>query len=172
MKWLVGLLLIQFQFYIQASDIPSGYRQVASHYGIPTKVFYAIALQESSKKWPDGRVLPWPWTLNIARKGYRYDSFNSACVALIRSIRMGKSTDIGAMQIHWQSHRSRLPKGTSPCVLLKPKNNLVMAAIIFREQYERSKNVWKAVGHYHHPSKEKYAQRYRKLVWRRYRRLS
>lgn len=151
--------------------IPAGYKQVAAMYNIPPKVFFAIALQESGLRLKNGRHLPYPWTLNVAKKGLRFADYQQACAHLIHSIRHNKSTDIGLMQIHWQSHKKRLPATASPCVLLQPKLNLHLAALIYAEQFSRSRNVWTAVGHYHHPSKEHFAKRYRRQVWNHYRRL-
>ncbi len=151
-------------------NIPTGYSEIAIRNGIPPKVFFSMALQESGTL-IQGRLVPWPWTLNIRGKGYRYRSEAAACTALKHAVRAHLSVDIGLLQIHWQSHKGRFREGFSPCVLLRPPINLKLAAQIFKEQLSRAEgDVWKAVGWYHHPSKESYAARYRQFVMKHYQR--
>jgi len=171
-QYIVLLLLLMSAGNSVASDIPSGYLKVAREYHIPSKIFFSIALQESGKKWNDGRFLPWPWTLNVQGKAKRYQTKDAACMALRFHTKSNHSTDIGLMQIHWQSHSNRLKKGADPCLLLHPPSNLRLAAVIYKEQYRRSKNVWTAVGHYHNPSRVALQEKYKSLVKKHYRRLS
>ena len=56
-------------------SVPVGYRNVAEERGIPPALLYAVALTESAKKVGSPAVVrPWPWTLNIAGRGFFFDS--------------------------------------------------------------------------------------------------
>lgn len=170
MRLLTAIILV---FVCNASfaggTIPYGYHRVANDYKVPSKVLFAIGLQESGKK-HEGKFLPYPWTLNIKGKGYRFASFEHACVALKIALKQRYSTDVGMMQIHWQSHGHRLGKNVNPCALLNPEINVKMGALVLREQLNRSPNdVWKAVGRYHSPGNARLQTRYVSLVKKRYR---
>ncbi|HXK57435.1 MAG TPA: lytic transglycosylase domain-containing protein, partial [Gammaproteobacteria bacterium] len=63
--------------------VPAGYRSIATEQGVPHTVLYAIALTESGKQIkPAGGHRPWPWTLNLAGRGYFFDSRLEAWQAL------------------------------------------------------------------------------------------
>ncbi|MCB1764306.1 MAG: lytic transglycosylase domain-containing protein, partial [Gammaproteobacteria bacterium] len=64
-------------------SVPAGYRSIATAQGIPHSLLYAIALAESGKQVkPAGGYRPWPWTLNLAGRGYIFDSRLEAWQAL------------------------------------------------------------------------------------------
>ena len=104
-------------------SVPVGYRTVATERGIPYTVLYAVALTESAKKIrPPAVYRPWPWTLNIAGRGYFFDSRMAAWQALTAWLGTGRrSVDIGLMQVNWRYHKKRL--GT-PWQALDPYHNL------------------------------------------------
>lgn len=58
-------------------SVPSGYQKVALRHGVPAESLYLLALAESSRQLPQG-TRPWPWTINVAGKGYRYESRQAA----------------------------------------------------------------------------------------------
>lgn len=69
-------ILIAALFLIAASSeastsmqsVPSGYQKVALQHGVPA---------ESSRQLPLG-TRHWPWTINVAGKGYPYESRQAA----------------------------------------------------------------------------------------------
>ena len=57
---------------VQAQEIPPpAYQLAAQRAGIPSTVLYAVALQESGVR-RDDRIVPWPWSLNVAGQSRRY----------------------------------------------------------------------------------------------------
>src|SRR3546814_5336225 len=50
---------------------PPAYQLAAQRAGIPSTVLYAVALQESGIR-RNGRIVPWPWSLNVAGQSRRY----------------------------------------------------------------------------------------------------
>ncbi|EKS4618405.1 transglycosylase SLT domain-containing protein [Salmonella enterica subsp. enterica] len=153
-----------------AQDVPYGYRQVAQQAGVPAELLYAVALTESGSRVPQG-VRPWPWTLNVAGKGYRYATRQEACTALNQFLRTTnpKRIDAGLSQINigWNGHYF-----DTPCDALAPYPNLQVSARLLRGHYDKWLNWSEAAGRYHHPAGGKPAQRYRQLVSRHLQKLS
>lgn len=161
---LIALTLL-LAFPLAAQTIPDGYRQVAAQWQVPAELLYALALTESGLRLSHG-VRPWPWTLNVAGKSYRYPTQARACQALHRFIHTtpAKRIDVGPGQINLGWHRHRV---ASPCELLLPYRNLHLTARILRERYEERPGSWlDAAARYHRPAGGTPAQRYRNKVQR------
>lgn len=161
----VALLLSAFSSVASTSiqNVPSGYQKVALQHGVPAESLYSLALAESSRQLPHG-TRPWPWTINVAGKGYRYESRQAAWQALQQFMKIHslKRIDVGIAQVNlgWNGHRFN-----STWDAFDPYINLNAAARILRECWERSPGSWlKAAGCYHHPAGGKPAARYRQIV--------
>jgi len=141
---------------------PPAYQLAAQRAGIPSVVLYAVALQESGIR-RNQRLVPWPWSLNIAGQSRRFDTRVQACAALQRVLRNTPSTriDVGLAQINlgYQAHRYR-----QPCELLDPYRNLSIAAEILKEQHRPDEDWLLAIGRYHRPAGGEPAARYRRSV--------
>jgi hypothetical protein len=178
MAWLrryqVGLIVLTSLILPRAGwsdeSVPVGYRTIAAERGIPYTVLYAIALTESGKQVRAINVYrPWPWTLNIAGRGYFFDSRLAAWQALTVSLQAGQlSVDIGLMQVNWRYHQKRL--GT-PWQALDPYFNLRVGAGILQECYTTRQDWWASVGCYHSPADAQRAEQYRRRVVSRWQRL-
>ena len=109
---------------------PPAYQLAAQRAGIPSLVLYAVALQESGIL-RNGRIVPWPWSLNIAGKSRRNATRADACAGLQQTMRVTplKRIDAGLGQINlgYQQHRY-----THACDLLDPYRNLAIAADILK----------------------------------------
>ncbi|MBF3059975.1 lytic transglycosylase domain-containing protein, partial [Pseudomonas aeruginosa] len=57
---------------------PPAYQLAAQRAGIPSTVLYAVALQESGIR-RNGRIVPWPWSLNVAGQSRRFATRADAC---------------------------------------------------------------------------------------------
>lgn len=148
--------------------VPTTYRLVAEHHGIPATLLYAMALTESGKGIESkSRLRPWPWTLNIAGQPRYFSTRWQAWLALHQSLQSGQeSVDIGLMQVNWRFHRKRL--GNS-WLALEPSHNLAVGAEILKNCYAKRRDWWASVGCYHAPSDSERARRYRARVathWR------
>ncbi|EXL06488.1 lytic transglycosylase [Brucella anthropi] len=145
----------------QAQEIPPpAYQIAAKRAGIPSPVLYAVALQESGMA-RDGKIVPWPWTLNVAGAPRRFNSQSDACLGLLKALREAPATrvDAGLSQINLGYQRHRYDH---PCELLDPYRNLVIAAEILREQYRPGEDWLLAIGRYHRPAGGAPAARYRR----------
>lgn len=141
---------------------PPAYQLAATDAGVPSEVLYAVALTESGFRM-DGRIRPWPWTLNIAGQGRFFRSRDDACAALITTLRNtpARRVDVGLGQINYGYHGQRV---SHPCELLDPYLNLSMAADILKNHYRSAEGWLAATGRYHSPAGGERARRYRHVV--------
>ncbi|MDR2111825.1 MAG: transglycosylase SLT domain-containing protein [Candidatus Accumulibacter sp.] len=168
---LAGLAALGLAFAAHAQDIPPpAYQLAAQRAGVPSPVLYAIALQESGIRLR-GRLIPWPWTLNVAGRPERYASRGEACAGLSRALARTspKRIDVGLGQINLGHHAKRY---RDACDLLDPYRNLAIAADILKEQHTPGEDWLPAIGRYHRPAGGEPAYRYRQSVSRHLRRLS
>jgi len=143
---------------------PPAYQLAAQRADVPAAVLYAVALQESGTRLR-GRLMPWPWTLNVAGKPYRYATRAEACAGLRQALKRTSATriDAGLGQVNLGYHAQRYAQ---PCELLDPYRNLAIAAEILREQHTPGEDWLLAIGRYHRPAGGAPAARYRRSVHR------
>ena len=153
------------------ASVPAGYRAIAAERDIPHTLLYAVALTESGKQIAStGAYRPWPWTLNIAGRGYFFASRREAWEALTGWLHAGqRSIDIGLMQVNWRYHQARLGM---PWQALDPYHNLRVGAAILQDCYKTRQDWWSSVSCYHAPANAKRADRYRRRVVSHWRRLT
>jgi len=147
-------------------DIPPAYRKIAAEARIPAEALYSLALTESSRRMPVGER-PWPWTINVAGKGYRYETREEAWQALLQFVRKAplKRIDVGIAQVNlgWNGHLF-----PSFYDAFDPYINLRVASRILRACYDSNPGSWiKAAGCYHHPAGGKPAAIYIAIVRRK-----
>lgn len=155
---------------VQADDPPPPAYQLAAHNAdIPSVVLFAIALQESGIR-VRGRLLPWPWTLNIAGTPYRFATRQAACHALLQALarQEAKRVDVGLGQTNLGYHGKRF---ASPCEALDPYRNLAVTAALLQEHYVATGDWVSAAGRYHRPAGGIPAARYRAGFSRQVKRL-
>lgn len=149
---------------------PAAYQSAAHRHRVPANVLFAVALQESGTLL-GGRLIPWPWTLNVAGRPYRYPNRSAACAALRDALVHLPPTrvDVGLGQINVGFHGHRV---AHPCALLDPYQNLDLTAALLREHYTPADDWLIAIGHYHRPAGGEPAARYRRSVERHLQRLA
>ena len=146
--------------------VPEAFRRTAELYDLPDdRILYAIAMAESGRA-VDGAVEPWPWTLNVAGKGYYYPDQAAAWEAIGTFIAEGHtSIDVGLMQVNYRWHQADM---VDPYTALDPDVNIALAARILAEELAAVGDLEAAVGRYHSPgpseAQQARAERYRKRV--------
>ncbi len=72
---------------------------------LPADLLLAVGRVESGRRTADGRVAPWPWSVNAAGQGY-YLPTRDAAVALVRTFqaRGVQSIDVGCFQMNLLYH--------------------------------------------------------------------
>lgn len=141
---------------------PPAYQLAAQQAGVPSPVLYAVALQESGTRLR-GRLIPWPWTLNVAGRAERYATRAEACAGIRRALARTPASriDAGLGQVNLGYHAHRYEH---PCDLLDPYRNLAIAAEILQEQHTPGEDWLVAIGRYHRPAGGAPAARYRRSV--------
>ncbi|WP_158744287.1 lytic transglycosylase domain-containing protein [Acidisphaera sp. L21] len=73
--------------------------------GLPADLLVAIGRIESGRRGADGRVAPWPWSVNAAGQGY-YLSSAAEAIGLVRSLQARgiRSIDVGCFQVNLMYH--------------------------------------------------------------------
>lgn len=160
MLWLVSGVISETAL---AQEIPPpAYQLAARQAEIPSAVLYAVALQESGMR-RNGRVVRWPWSLNVAGESQRFATRVEACAGLQLALRQAPPTRVdaglGQINLGYQKHRYG-----HPCDLLDPYVNLAIAAQILREQHTPGEDWLLAIGRYHRPAGGAPAARYRRSV--------
>nr|WP_159465211.1 transglycosylase SLT domain-containing protein [Scandinavium goeteborgense] len=170
--------------YATTQQVPSGYSEVAMRHGIPPESLYALALAETSLAPKSISAVtrgagavpsaerPWPWTINVAGRGYRYATRLQAWNALqgFLNTHPRKRIDVGIAQVNlgWNGHHF-----ASTWDAFDPYINLSAAAAILRECYDRHPGSWlAAAGCYHHPAGGAPAARYKSIVKNKLARIS
>ncbi len=149
--------------FVRAQEVPPPAYQLASaQASVPAPVLYAVALQESGVRLR-GRLIPWPWTLNVAGRAERYATRDAACAGLRRALAQTPASrldaGLGQVNLGYQAHRY-----VHPCDLLDPYRNLAIAAEILQEQHAPAEDWLVAIGRYHRPAGGEPAARYRRSV--------
>jgi len=158
---------------VHAAEL-NAWGMAAKRAGIPVRILHGIALTESGKKWSDGVIRPWPWTLNSPSRGAQFFKSKEAAERELTSIlATGQmNVDIGFMQVNCKYHCQRV---RSPVDLLDPNVNLHIAGDILAEVHTSKKDMASAVGAYHaglHPSRNERSRWYQDVVARNVRKLS
>lgn len=137
-------------------------------YKLPRNLLHSIATVESGR-WnaEHKRVLPWPWTLNVAGKAY-YFSTKQEAVDFLKSVleRGIEQVDVGCAQINWYYHGKKHFK--KPEHAFNPVFNTAYAAHFLSQNYEKTKDWSRAIAIYHSNTREKgknYASKVYK-IWR------
>ena len=145
-------------FTLGTPPVPSAYRAAAESVGIPSRLLWAVALQESGWR-RNSRLVPWPWTLNIAGLPARFATRAEACRALHQALKQtsSKRIDVGLAQVNWGYHHEFV---RSPCELLDPYRNLAVASRLLFELHQEGESWVTTAAHYHHPAGGAEAARY------------
>lgn len=147
-------------------SIPPAYRLIAEQERVPAESLYSLAMAESTRKTAAG-ARPWPWTLNVAGKGYHYETREEAWQALLGFMRRYplKRIDVGIAQVNlgWNGQYFSSFRDA-----FDPHTNLRAAARILRACYDARPGSWiRAAGCYHHPAGGKPAASYMATVRRK-----
>ena len=124
----------------------------ANESGVPLPVLRAIAIVESGRS-ASGRVRPWPWTVNVAGKGYWFES--RALAATFAQARLDegqRSFDVGCYQINYRWHGGAFP---SVDAMFEPDANASYAAGFLRQLHGEFGDWSAAAGAYHSRTEER-----------------
>lgn len=138
----------------------------SERHDVPLHVLLAITRVETGRSGPDG-LTPWPWTMNIAGKGFWLDGRTEAQRLATRTVFSGQSSfDVGCFQINYRWHGQHF---RSLDHMFDPAANADYAARFLSELYSEFGAWPKAVAAYHSRSPEfsqKYLRRFNQVAAR------
>ncbi len=78
--------------------------------GIPRQLMAAIGRVESGRREPDGRINPWPWSINAEGVDHVFDT-KAEAIAAVRALQAQgvRSIDVGCMQVNLLHHPDAFP---------------------------------------------------------------
>jgi hypothetical protein len=122
-------------------------RTITHQEKIPKDILTAVALTETGTM-QKGRLLPYPWAINVAGKGFLFPNKAKAIEAVKEYLQQGiTSIDIGCMQLNWYWHKSKFDNSVEKA--FDPLHNITVGANYIKEHYRTYNNWNKAVGRYH-----------------------
>lgn len=147
---IVGILLLLFPTLTSAKSTANlcdvAAVSAAADASIPPDVLLALTRVETGRN-SDGKLKPWPWTVNMEGKGYWFETRTKAVDFVTQSYEGGaRSFDIGCFQInnHWHGQAF-----SSFDQMFEPSFNADYAAKFLNSLYEEDGSWSWAAGAYH-----------------------
>lgn len=120
--------------------------EAAVRHGIPPSVLTAIAMTETGRR-VGGRIEPWPWAVNIAGKGFWFDTRAEAEGFIHDRFAEGRRNfDTGCFQINYRWHPDA---HETPVSMFDPVTSADYAARFLRALFEETGDWSRAAGFYH-----------------------
>lgn len=118
----------------------------AARHGVPRDVMRAVSLVETGRR-REGRLLPWPWTVNMEGEGRWFSSRAEALDFVQKRQGQGaRSFDIGCFQVNHLWHGDGF---ASVEAMFDPTLNADYAARFLLSLHEETGDWMRAAGHYH-----------------------
>lgn len=132
--------------------------------GVPLNVLLSVTRIETGRNGPEG-LTPWPWTLNIAGRGYWLEEKRSAEGLAARTVESGvTSFDVGCFQINYRWHGQHFK---SLDHMLDPWPNALYAARFLRRLHDEFGSWSGAVAAYHSRNpvhSERYLRKFNRVL--------
>lgn len=143
----IALLSSSAPAFCQVFQEGSAWRHWAAYAGVSAEQLYSIALKESGLGGADGKLRPYPWTINSPQGSRRFATKKEAYAEIRRLIGSGVyNIDLGMMQVNLYHHWARV-NGKD---ILEPAINLAVGAQILREAMASAGgDIDRAIGIYH-----------------------
>ncbi len=125
--------------------------------GVPLEVLRTITRTETGRA-KNGRLEPWPWTVNMEGKGRWFATEDEARAYVFQHFKRGaRSFDVGCFQINYRWHGQAF---SSIDQMFDPLMNARYAAQFLKSLYGETGNWSKAAGKYHSRT-PRFSERYR-----------
>lgn len=158
---LISLLAILFSALAASASTADVCDRAAHHaaeeFDVPFAVLWSITRTETGR-YKDGKLNPWPWTVNMEGKGHWFKTRRDAQAYAAREFERGaRSFDVGCFQINYKWHGASF---RSINQMFDPIENARYAAAFLARLYRESENWSIAAGAYHSRTQE-FSKRYR-----------
>jgi len=159
---LAGLVLLASPVHAADLACDGAIRAAEASLRLPRLLLSSIALVESGRPDPQtGRTQPWPWTINVAGKGYFFETKAQAIEATRQAQASGvQSIDVGCLQVNLMHHPSAF---ASLEQAFDPERNAAYAAGFLSRLFVQS-GAWPAAAAAYHSLTPERAEPYRARV--------
>jgi hypothetical protein len=149
---------------VGSDQCDSAARQSAGETGVPITVLMAISRTETGRT-RNGRVSPWPWTVNMEGRGIWFESHDEAqTYVLARHADGARNFDVGCFQVNYRWHGAQF---ASIEAMLDPLTNARYAAQFLAELHGEF-GSWEAAAGAYHSRTDRHARRYLTTYRRHY----
>ncbi|HET9019048.1 MAG TPA: lytic transglycosylase domain-containing protein [Acetobacteraceae bacterium] len=130
-------------------------------FGMPAGLMAAIGRVESGRRGADGRIAPWPWSIDAAGSG-RVFATKAAAITAVRTLQgQGvRSIDVGCMQVNLLHHPDAF---ASLDAAFDPEANVAYAARFLRLLHAQT-GTWPAAAALYHSATPALAADYQRKV--------
>lgn len=133
----------------------------AARHDLPDGLLRAIARTESGRSVDGSGPRAWPWTANVAGRGFYFDTRDAALAHLDGVLATGQTSfDVGCMQLNYRWHGDRFG---SLGEMIDPARNTDYAARYLRELYAETGD-WDTATRYYHSRTPAYGTAYLERV--------
>lgn len=160
MKYLI-LSLVIISSPLQAK-VPNYYINLSNKTNVPVDVLFALASNETNTELSNGKVLPWPYAINLNGIGENFSTSDAMLSRANELLQQGViHFDCGLFQVNWKWNGRHRANGIAEAC--NPKSNGIIAATIIKEYYSKTGDWIESAGKYHNPSNANgAADRYKK----------
>lgn len=132
-------------------------RQASAESGVPVAVLQSVTRTETGRL-NDGRLQPWPWTVNMEGEGRWFETEDDARAYVSEQFESGaRNFDIGCFQVNFRWHGQAF---RSLEHMFDPLANARYAAA-FLKRLRAETNSWSEAAGTYHSRTPKHAKRYR-----------
>ena len=133
------------------ADVPSFYSDLSKETNVPVDVLFALAATETNTLLDNGKVLPWPYSINLNGKPEYFSTSQEMLQRASNLVKQGViHFDCGLFQVNWKwNGRHRASSLKEAC---SPKSNGLIASNIIKGFFANSGDWIDAAGKYHNPS--------------------
>jgi hypothetical protein len=132
-------------------------RQASAQTDVPLSVMLAVTQTETGRR-VNGRLRPWPWTVNLEGAGHWFEDRGEALDFATQGAEAGRNSfDVGCFQINYRWHGENFE---SLAEMFDPLENALYAARFLSRLHAETGDWSKAAGAFHSRTPE-FADRYR-----------
>ena len=147
MKWVGFLLIMSAALPAQANPCEAEARTTEQALQLPSDLLLAIGRVESGRPGADGRVAPWPWSVNAAGEGHFLGS-KAEAIELVQTLQAKgiHSIDVGCFQINLLHHPDAFQSLSDA---FDPARNAQAAGLFLNSLHATYTNWDQAIAAYH-----------------------
>lgn len=158
LMWILLVSLLSQTCVAQANTCDRAAQVAAQKTGVPLDVLLALTRTETGRR-QNGRLEPWPWTVNMEGAGHWFANEDSARAYVFKHFKTGaRSFDVGCFQINYKWHGDAF---RSIEAMFDPEENALYAAQFLRSLKKPNQTWVEAAGAYHSTTPT-YAQKYKR----------